>query len=242
MRKLCTAVLLGVLSFPVYGKSVEIQPSCSSAACQQQFQSISEDLVAAIDYKAVGPAEATGLVGFGVGVVAGYVPLDVKSDWVAVTGQDFSGLTLVGLQVTKGLPLGIDIGAFYTEVPGTNVNIYGGELRYAILEGSAVSPAVALRGSYVTVEGIDSFDLESKAVDLSLSKGFAVITPYVGVGYVFGESDPDPSTGLTKVDVEETKAYIGARISLGLLEFTPELGQIGDNTVYNLRAGFSFSL
>lgn len=242
MRKLWTSILLGVLSLPAHGKSVEIQPSCGGATCQRQFQSVSEDLVATIDYKAVGPAEATGLVGFGVGVVAGYVPVDIKADWVDVTGQDFSGFTLVGLQVTKGLPLGIDIGAFYTEVPDTNVTIYGGEVRYAILEGSTVSPALALRGSYVTVEGIDSFDLESKAVDVSLSKGFAVITPYVGAGYVFGESDPNGFGGLQKADVEETKAYIGARISLGLLEFTPELGQIGDNTYYNLRAGFSFSL
>lgn len=146
MRKLLTAALLGVLSLPAYGKSVEIQLTCTSANCQRQFQSVSEDLVATIDYKAVGPAEATGLVGFGVGVVAGYVPVDVKADWADVTGQNFSGFTLVGLQVTKGLPLGIDVGAFYTEVPGTNVNIYGGELRYAILEGSTVSPAVALRG------------------------------------------------------------------------------------------------
>lgn len=239
MRKLSTAALLGVLSFPVYGKSIEIQLTCTVLNCQQQFQSVSEDLVATIDYKAVGPAEATGVVGFGVGVVAGYVPVDVKSDWAAVTGQNFSGLALVGLQATKGLPLGIDVGAFYTEVPGTNVKIYGGELRYAILEGSAVSPALALRGSYVTVAGIDTFDLESKAVDLSLSKGFALITPYVGVGYVFGESDPKGFGGLRKVEVEETKAYIGTRISLGLIEFTPELGQIGDNTYYSLRVGFS---
>ncbi|MBI3171401.1 MAG: hypothetical protein HYZ32_02280, partial [Hydrocarboniphaga effusa] len=144
--------------------------------------------------------------------------------------------------VTKGLPLGIDVGAFYTTVPDTDVRIYGGELRYAFLEGSALSPAIALRGSYVTVEGIDSFDLKSRAVDISLSKGFAVITPYVGVGYVFGESDPKGIPSLQKVDVEETKAYIGARISLGLFEFTPELGQTGDNILYNLRAGFSFSL
>lgn len=242
MRKLSLAALLGVLSLPAYGKSVEIQAACTGLNCQQQFQSVSEDLVAAIDYKAVGPAEATGIVGFGVGVVAGYVPVDVSSDWAAVTGQSFSGLALVGVQATKGLPLGIDVGVFYTTVPDTDVKVYGGELRYAILEGSSVSPALALRGSYVTVEGIDSFDLESKAVDLSLSKGFALITPYVGVGYVFGESDPNGFGGLQKVDVEETKAFIGARISLGLIEFTPELGQIGDNTVYNLRVGFSFSL
>ncbi len=242
MRRLLAVVTLTMLSLPAFGKSLEIQAACLGAACQEQFKSVSEDLVATIDYKAVGPAEATGLLGFGVGVVGGYVPVDVKSDWGTVTGENFSGLALVGLQATKGLPLGIDVGAFYTTIPDTDVKILGGELRYAILEGSTVSPALALRGSYVTVDGIDSFDLESKALDLSLSKGFALITPYVGVGYVWGESDPKGFNGLQKVDVEETKTYIGARISLGLIEFTPEIGQVGDTMYYNLRAGFSFSL
>lgn len=240
MRKLIAAVLLAGAAVPVAAKEVEI--TCSN--CQATFQSISEDLVAVIDYKALVPAEATGLVGFGVGVVMSYVPVDVESDWQSATGFNFSGLGLVGLQVTKGLPLGVDLGAFYSTVPETDVDVYGAEFRYAILEGSTVSPALALRGAYVATTGIDTFDLESKSVDLSLSKGFGPITPYVGVGYVMGEADPDPTrtTGLSTAEVEDTKAYLGARISLGLLEFTPEIGQIGDNVAYNVRLGFSFSL
>jgi len=236
MKKLVLFAAMSGFAFTAQARTLEIGPC---GACQEEFESISQDLVAAIDYKAIGPAEATGITGLGVGVTTTYVPVDSSSDWQTVTGSDFSGLGLVGLQVTKGLPLGLDIGAFYSAVPDTDAKVYGGELRYAILEGSAVSPALAVRGSYVTVTGIDSFDLSSQAVDVSLSKGFAVITPYVGAGYVWGVSDPDPSTGLEQVDVEETKAFLGARISLGLIEFTPEVGQLGDRLNYSLRVGFS---
>jgi hypothetical protein len=247
MRKIIVVLLLAFATGPVLAKDVEMQQICRTAPgvpspCQKQFESIAQDLVAAIDYKAVGPAEATGIVGFGLGVVLTYVPVDVEQDWKTATGTDFSGLGMAGLQVTKGLPLNLDLGAFYSTVPGTNVKVFGGEARYAILPGSTVSPALALRGSWVKVTGIDSFDLESKAVDLSLSKGFAVVTPYVGVGYVWGTADPDASTGLKKAEVNKTKAYLGVRFSLGLFELTPEVGQIGDNVAYNLRAGFSFSL
>lgn len=238
MRKLFASLSVMLVALPAQAKDIDID--CTG--CQDAFVSMSEDLVAAVDYKAVGPAEATGLVGFGVGVVGGIVPVDVKSDWKDVTGDRFSRLALVGIQATKGLPLGIDVGAFYSTVPGTDAELVGGEVRYAILAGSTVSPALALRGSYTTLQGVDDFDLESKAVDVSLSKGFTLITPYAGVGYVWGESDPKGNGGLRKVDVEETKAYIGARISLGLIEFTPEIGQVGDTVTYSLRTGFSFSL
>ena len=239
MRKRITAVLLFCVTASVAAKDVEVTPTCTGATCQQAFESITEDLVALIDYKALGPAEATGLTGIGVGVVGSYVPVDVEGDWQQVTGQDFSGLALVGLQVTKGLPLDLDLGAFYTTVPGTNVDVYGAEMRYAFLAGSATTPALSLRGSYVTVTGIDSFDLDSKSVELALSKGFGPITPYVSAGYVWGSADPDASTGLTEAKVEETKAVLGVRFSLGLFEFTPQVGQVGDVVTYALRLGFS---
>lgn len=242
MRKGIAAVVLAFIAVPASAKEVEIQASCTSVNCRDAFQSVAEDLVATIDYRAVGPAEATGVAGFGVGVVASYVPVDVDQHWRDVTGQEFNGLGLVGLQVTKGLPLNIDVGAFYTTVPDTNVDVYGAEVRYAFLPGSTTMPALALRGTYVAVTGIESFDLESKGVDLSLSKGFGPITPYVGVGYVFGEADPKGASAPEKAKVEDTKAFIGVRLSLGLIEFTPEVGQIGDNVTYSARLGFSFSL
>lgn len=241
MHKQVVALLLAGLSVPAFAEDeVEITP----ATLQADFNSIAEDLVAAIDYKAVVPAEATGIAGFGVGLILNYTPVDDEGAWDRATaGQaDISAIGLVGLGVTKGLPLGIDVGVFYSEIPTTNISLFGAELRYAILEGGTASPALALRASYSKVSGIESFDVESKAVDLSVSKGFAFVTPYAGIGQVFGEADPNNVGTLKKADVEETKLFAGLRLSLGLLEFTPEVEQIGDNTMYNVRLGFGFGL
>ena len=236
MRNRLLAVLLLCAASPAMAKDVDIQ----CANCQAAFDTVAEDLVATVDYKAMGPAEATGIAGFGVGLVMTYVPVD--DEWQTVTGSDFSGIGLAGLQVTKGLPFNIDLGAFYATAPGSNVDVVGGELRYAFLPGSTVAPALALRVSYVTVSGIDDFDLDSTSADLSVSKGFAVVTPYAGVGYTSGTADPDPVFGLNKVDVEETKLFAGLRLSLGLFEITPQFTQVGDVSSYSARLGFSFGL
>lgn len=239
MRNPLLAVLLLCASSAAMADDVEI--TCGS--CESAFESMAEDLVATIDYKAAGPAEATGVTGFGLGLVTTYVPVD-KDDWAAVTGSnDFSAIGLVGLQATKGLPFGIDLGLFYATAPSSNVDAIGGEIRYAFLKGGAATPAVALRLSHVVVSGIDSFDLDSTALDLGVSKGFGPFTPFGGIGYVKGSADPTDPTASAAVGgeakVDEMKLYAGARLSLGLIEFTPELDKVGDVTSYSLRIGFS---
>jgi hypothetical protein len=229
-------VLLGVAGL-AQAKDVDIEPG----AAQGAFDAVAEDLVAAIDYKAAGPSEATGLTGFGLGLVTTYVPVD-EDDWSNVTGSDFDAVGMVGLQATKGLPFNIDVGAFYATAPGSNVDVLGGEIRYAILPGSTVAPAVAVRLSYVTVSGIDDFDLDSMSYDVSVSKGFGPFTPYAGVGRVDGSADPDPAFGLDEAEVKETKLFAGARLTLGIIEFTPQYTKLGDANSYTLRMGFSFGL
>ncbi|MGQ0585766.1 MAG: DUF6588 family protein [Gammaproteobacteria bacterium] len=238
MRNRMLAVLLICAAPAAMAKDVDIQCIALPGQCQDAFDAVAEDLVTAVDYKAVGPAEATGITGFGIGLVATYVPVD--EEWGLLTGSDFGAIGLVGLQVTKGLPFNIDLGAFYSTAPGSNVDVIGGELRYAFLPGSTVMPAVALRLSHVVVSGIDDFDLDSTSVDLSISKGFTVFTPYAGVGYTEGSADPVAASGLNEAEVKETKFFVGARLSLGLMEVTPEFTQIGDVTSYNMRIGFSF--
>ena len=241
MRNPILAVLLLCSAQAAIAKDIDID--CTG--CQDDFDAVAADLVAAIDYKAAGPAEATGIAGFGIGLVTTYVPVD-EDEWNSVTGSDFSAIGLVGLQANKGLPFDVDVGVYYATAPGSNVDVLGGELRYAILEGSTVSPAVALRLAYVQVSGVDDFDLDSMSYDLSVSKGFGPFTPYAGVGRVDGTADPSAAvtaaTGVDKADVEETKFYVGARLSLGFLELTPQFDQVGDATSYSLRMGFSFGL
>jgi len=237
MRNRLLAVLLLCAASPAMAKDVDVE---CGAFCQPSFDTVAEDLVATIDFKAMGPAEATGIAGFGVGVVMTYVP--VNDDWQQVTGSDFSGIGLAGLQVTKGLPFNIDLGAFYATAPDSNVDVTGAELRYAFLPGSTVAPALALRVSYAVVSGIDDIDVDATSADLSVSKGFGPFTPYAGVGFVKGAADPEPHPFLEKSEVEETKLFAGLRLGFGVFEITPQFTQIGDVASYSARLGFSFGL
>lgn len=238
MRKLI-AVLCVALAGPAFADNdIEL----GLGATQSDFKEMSEDLVAAIDYKSVSPAEATGITGVGVGVIFNNTAVDNESAWRnGAEDADISRLNVIGLGATKGLPGGVDVGLFYGEIMDSDVSLLGGEIRYAFLKGNIALPAIAVRAAHVTASGIDTFDLSSTTLDVSVSKGFAMLTPYAGIGYVMGSADPD-SNLVDKEEVNEVKYFVGARLGLGLFEITPEIHQVGDNTAFNLRAGFSFAL
>src|SRR5205809_689848 len=86
-----------------------------------------------------------------------------------------------------------DLGA---AVPSTNIKLYGGELRYAIGPGGIAMPAIGVRGSYTKLTGVDQLDFDTKGVDLSISKGFTIFTPYAGVGKVWVASTPSGNPAL----------------------------------------------
>lgn len=244
MRRLLLALVLCSSAPAVFaaGWDAEFSVSCRNGPgplCQQDFRTVSEDITAALNYKPLGPAEATGITGIGVGAIATYVPADSDA-WANVTGEDVDGIGMAGIVARKGLPLNLDLGAFYASVPGTGVSVYGGEVRWALLEGGVAQPALAVRGSFTRTDGIDDFDFDAYAVDVSLSKGFTILTPYIGYGYVWAESDPHGNFGLEKEEIEDSKFFAGLRFGLGLLDITPEYERTGDVNAYSLLLGLSF--
>ena len=98
---------------------------------QPAFKDFSDDLGAALSYKPITPTAPLGVTGFDVGVEA--TSTKVRNLDLA-TNSSSTNLVVPKLHAYKGLPLGFDIGAFYSAVPTTNIKLYGGELRYAILE------------------------------------------------------------------------------------------------------------
>ncbi|MEQ1437880.1 DUF6588 family protein [Fontimonas sp. SYSU GA230001] len=226
--------------------ATEFGVDCVSAGntCQVAFEGVVKDVAAALNYKQLGPAEATGITGIGLGVFANYTTTENRDAWRTLTGTDVDAVGMAGIVASKGLPFGIDVGAFFTAVPDTSVKVYGAELRYAILEGGVAQPALAVRGAYTRTDGIDDFDYEAWNADVSLSKGFAILTPYIGAGYVWATATPKGSAAqlanLREVEADRERFFAGLRLGLGLLELTPEYERIGDNNAYNLRFGLSF--
>jgi hypothetical protein len=237
MRHVVLSGVLLAVSIPAAAVEFEIEPTATQAA----FESVSEDLVATFNYKALQPAEATGITGFGLGVVASYVKVDDEQAWQNLTGEDIGEIGMVGLAAHKGLPFGFDVGGFYSVVPTTDAGIWGARLQWALWEGGVATPGLSLRGAYTSATGIDDFKFSTYSADVSLSKGIAFLTPYVGAGYVWGTVDPEAAVPqLSKVDVDATRVFAGLRLSALLFELTPEYERIGGRDAFNLRLGLSF--
>lgn len=208
---------------------------------QADFESVSNDVIAVMSYKALGPAEPDGITGFSVGAYGAYTQVQDKGAWQRLTGEEIDAIGVVGLSARKGLPFGFDVGAMYSQVPGTDAKLYGGEVRWAALSGGIASPAVALRGSYVKLTGEDDIDADAASADISISKGFLFVTPYAGAGYVMGTVTPNSQfVTLREAEVNEARFFLGARIALGFLQITPEYEKLGDSDIFNVRLSLGF--
>ncbi len=220
----------------------------STGMTQDLFKKFSEEIGVALTYKPVSPAEPYGITGFDVGLELSAINVDDKYWNQALKNQDVPGYVLIPkLHVIKGLPFGIDVGAVYSQVPGSNIKYYGGEIKYAILQGSAVTPAVALRGTFTKLAGVEELDLSTYGAEATVSKGFGVgvkLTPYAGAGVNWIKSTPQAyaknTLGLKEESFAKTKLYVGARFNILLLSVTAEAEYNTVTPVYSLKAGLSF--
>lgn len=205
---------------------------------QSNFRALSEDLGSALSYKPITPPTSLGWTGFDIGAEATYTQL-AKSEAVItkLAGTSIPGLVVPKVHVYKGLPFDLDVGAFYSAVPSTNIQLMGGELRYGILPGSMVLPAVGVRGAFTKLSGVDKLTLDTKSVDISISKGFLMVTPYAGAGMVWVNSSADVA-GVTSESFTQTKYYAGANVNLGLMNVALEWDQTGSAQSYGAKLGF----
>lgn len=206
---------------------------------QTDFRLLSEDLSSALSYKALAPAEPLGVTGFDIGIEATGTKLEHASTYdKASSGTGFTTLPDTKLHVHKGLPFGIDVGAFYSYVPNSNIKVTGAELRYAFIEGGVATPALALRGTYTKLSGVDQLDFNTRGLELTTSKGFAMFTPYAGIGKVWTTSTPNGIAGLTGEKFSQNKYFVGANLNFGLTNVALEGDKTGDATSYGAKIGF----
>jgi len=214
----------------------------SKVTTQQLFGDLIQDMGAAMSYRAVTPAEPLGLV-LGIDVGLEMTGTKLKNDlaWKQATNnKGKSSLYMGKIHVHKGLPLGIDVGAYLGKVADSNINSLGGEISYAILSGTAVSPALALRGTYTRMSGVDNLDLNTAGLELSISKGFLMLTPYAGVGAVYYDGQGTGNNGTTKFNSESdtlAKYFLGVNFNLGLMNFAAEADKTGENSSYSAKLG-----
>jgi hypothetical protein len=171
-KSLSLLCILGCIAQPVWAaNNINLAP-----LAQSEFRIFSEDLGSALSYKAVTPPTPLGITGFDLGLEATSTKM---RNLDKATGSSLTNLVVPKLHVFKGLPLNIDIGAFYSSVPTTNIKLYGGELRYAILEGGVALPAVGIRGSFTKLSGVDQLAFSTKSVEIGRASCRERVCAYV---------------------------------------------------------------
>jgi hypothetical protein len=233
-----SCLLLAVLAVPglVRADSLDTVESLS----QTQFIELTESLGAATHYKSVAPAEGLGTIGFDMGIEASSTDIDGATFDAASNGSfGSSELRLARLHVHKGLPFGLDVGASVSRILDTDITVIGGEIRYSLIDGSTMSPALALRASYSQLQGFSNVDVNSSALELTVSKGILMLTPYAGVGVVRTKAKPNDVGDLRSETVDQEKLYVGLTVNLGLA-FTLEIDRTGDYRTYSAKAGIRF--
>jgi hypothetical protein len=122
------------------------------------------------------------------------------------------------------------------------VRLAGGELRWSFVSGSTVWPAIGVRGAFTKLAGVDQLDFTTKSVDLSISKGFAFVTPYGGIGKVWVDSTPKniPTTTPSKESFAQNKYFVGVQVKILLFNLVVEADKTGDDTTYGAKVGVRF--
>lgn len=209
---------------------------------QVEFRLLSEDLGSAAVYKALIPSEATGITGFDVGGAVMVNQLRSRAEFQKASNNEDPGgtLTQYALRANKGLPFDLDIGASLAQVSGTNIQVAGADIRWAAILGGTFIPAVSTRLSFSKISGVDQIDLQTLGFDVSISKGFAFITPYAGLGVVQIKSTPNNTGALVAEKFNLTRVFAGTNVALGLMNVIVEADRTGDAANLGLKLGIRF--
>jgi hypothetical protein len=189
------------------------------------------------------PAAPLGLIGFEVYADATYDRTFDDEPFVgtAIDGDLTGGfLSIARVGARKGLPGGIDLGLSYGKALGGDVKLVSAEIQYALIKGGLLSPALSIRVTGTRTSGSDVYDLDQYGAELLLSKGFTVLTPYVGAGVVRSKGTLDSSLGSAFEDTETRGiVYGGVTLNLLLPKITFEIEK-ADEVQGAVRVGFGF--
>lgn len=217
----------------------EIRPDAPEA----EFRLFHERFASAAYHYPRHGAKPLGLIGFeAYADIAIDREFDDEAFYPAVVSGDLPADTLgVGrIGARKGLPGGFDLGVAYGRALDGDVELVSADLQWAILDGGAVTPALSLR--LTGTQNIDSgpYELEQYGAEIFVSKGFAVLTPYAGVGYVWDEGTLTRSGG-GSVSHDDTRfvAYAGAVLNLLIPKIVAEVEQ-GEEIQYAVRVALGF--
>ncbi|MBI3773482.1 MAG: hypothetical protein HY272_12380 [Gammaproteobacteria bacterium] len=215
-----------------------------SALTQTQFKDLSLDLAAASSYKSVSAAAGLGVVGFDVGMAVTATKVEHSSAWTAAMSNSSDVPTVLyvpKLYVRKGLPFGIDVGAHYFSVPSTNIESWGAEVSYEVIDGGVIKPSVGVGLTYSRLFIDKDLELATRGIEAKISKGFVFITPYAGIGRQWSESTPKgAAAALKKETFSDNRYFVGLTLNPGVIQLAIEHDSVGGVTSNSLKLGMKF--
>ena len=236
-QKLLTVSMLTLSTIGLNGQAMGADLGNFNVLNQTEFLALSKDLAGVTNTKAMEPAAPLGITGFDVSASTSLTKIQDASAWSKASGDSSTNLMQTKLSISKGLSGGWDVGGFMSKVGATNVSAAGVHAKYALLEGNAITPAIAVRGSYSRMGGVSGMELNNTGLDLLISKGFVGITPYVGVGTVHSSAK---ATGKSDESFTQSKSFAGVSWNMLLLNLSAEYDRTGKNSTVGLKAGLRF--
>ncbi len=183
------------------------------------YQTMVKELGVSIANKPMAPGESLGMNGFHVGIANTFAFIRTGStDGTHPTGWDLADdeedpqafLFIPWLQVRKGLPASLEVGANAGWIGMTNTGVLGVYGRWSLVEGHRRIPDLAIQAGYSGYIGND--ELELGVMDMSATIGYslpfgvtqginqAVFSPYVGIG--LNRIHAAPRADLTRTDLD----------------------------------------
>ena len=208
------------------------------ALSQQEFRLVSEDLGAAFSYKGVTPAKRLGPIGFDVGVEVTQTQFENSSLFAKGGAGDIGEALVPKFHVNAGLVGGIDIGAFIGGSSDLDATLFGMDFRYALLEDTLTTPAVAMRLSGTRSNGMQ-VQVGTVAADLMVSKTLTMFTPYGGAGVARVRAKSGIGT-LADETFNKGRIFGGVNLNMGIANFALEAEKMGDNASYSAKIGLRF--
>ena len=241
MRRVNTTTLfIGlVLLCPATWAGPTIDNLNDPAFTQDLFKDLTSDLGVALDYKSLKTARPLGLTEYDIGFSISDTNMETNGLEQATSQGAPRSLSVPRLEFRTGLIDRLDVGGFYTALPSSNIGLLGGNIRYSLYDGGTRGAAVSIRGTYTQLTGVEEMDLRTRGLELSVSQGFSLFTPYAGFGRVWVDGESNVS-GLSAESVDHNKYFIGFDLKLGLMNFAAETEQSGDSTSASAKIGVRF--
>ena len=185
------------------------------------FRVFARQLGAALTSVNLAPPETLGHSGFAFSAETSVAFFGNQTVKFPTENRDFRGpLFIPSIHVRKGLPFSFELGARGAWIEKSRMGAGTLELKWAVNEGFAYLPDIAVRGNITKLLNSRNFDLTAGGFDLGVGKQFAIggmvtLTPYVGWNLIFvgastGNVDFNPTRTLAQSDAPTSAGGVPA--------------------------------